>query len=209
MKYSASKLIKCSAAQLVYFQKRKEYFESLSKYEELGTKFQSKIVKDESLANVVADEMRGCYSFNGNEIFFCIDMIKNGEFYEIKSIFDKNGNDTVEYDDWYLENSLIQCAFYKSLLLNMEGDILFTPKFRIKEGYKKVFLKVNKEAPYYLIFGNVGKYNVKVINSLAIIDFYKDKISHLTNYDDAREFDNLWKHKEFGLLSNYFKFEKL
>lgn len=97
MKYSASKLIKCSAAQIVYFKNRAEHF--LNRQLLLGEQYQSKIIKDESLANIVADEMRGCYAYNNIEIFFCVDMIKNGEFYEIKSIFDDNGNETLEYPE--------------------------------------------------------------------------------------------------------------
>lgn len=204
MKYSASKLIKCSAAQIVYFKNRAEHF--LNRQLLLGEQYQSKIIKDESLANIVADEMRGCYAYNNIEIFFCVDMIKNGEFYEIKSIFDDNGNETLEYPEWYLHSSLLQCAFYKSLILKMDGNILYTPKFRIKEGYKKVHIQINKKAPYYLLFGQVGKYEIQVQNPDKIIEFYKDKIEHCNDYSSAREFDSKYKFKEFDLLKQYFNY---
>lgn len=207
MKYSAGDLVKRSAAQLVFL---REKLESILTARMLkGEKFQSKVVKDESLSNVVADEMRGCYAYNDIEIFFCIDMIKNGNFYEIKSVFDKNGNDSLEYDDWYLNSSLLQCAFYKSLLLKMEGNKLYTPKFRIKEGYKKISIEINKNNPYYLIFGKIGIWEIKVINPDEIINFYKDKISHLKYMEDAKIFDLKFKHKEFELLNPYFQYNKL
>lgn len=207
MKYSAADLIKRSCAQLVYFRDRTERI--LSQMAINGIQYQSKIVKDESLANTVTDEMRGCYAYDDVEIFFCIDMIKNGEFWEIKSIQDENGNETLEYPQWYLNSSLLQCAFYKSLLLRMEGDMLFTPKFRIKEGYKRVALQINKNNNYYLQFGGVGVWQIDVINADALIEFYKNKINHITDYTEARAFDRQFKFKEFELLKQYFTYVKI
>jgi hypothetical protein len=207
MRYSAADLVKRSCAQLVYFKNYKE--DVLSQRALNGEEYQSKIVKDESLANTVADEMRGCYSYDDVEIFFCIDMIKNGEFYEIKSIQDDNGNETLEYSEWYLNSSLLQCAFYKSLLMEMNGNKLYTPKFRLKEGYKMSCVEINNNANYYLKFGGVGVWRIDVVNPTDIIDFYKNKIAHITDYDDARAFDREFKWKEFEVLKKYFTFSKI
>lgn len=213
LKYSAADLVKRSAAQIVYLiNKRQVIYNWMI---EKGMEFQSKIVKDESLANIVAEEMRGCYSYeslendNKIDIFFCIDMIKNGCFYEIKSVLDQEGNDTTEYPEWYLRSSVLQCAFYKSLLLRMEGNVLFTPKFRLKEGYKKAALEVDVNAPYYLIFGNVGTFEIEVKNPDKIIDFYKNKISYLSSLGIARIFDGYHKWKEFDELQEFFSYKKI
>lgn len=207
MRYSAADLVKRSCAQLVYFKNYKE--DVLSQRALNGEEYQSKIVKDESLANTVADEMRGCYSYDDIEIFFCIDMIKNGEFYEIKSIQDDDGNETLEYPEWYLNSSLLQCAFYKSLLMEMNGNKLYTPKFRLKEGYKMSCVEINNNANYYLKFGGVGVWKIDVVNPTDIIDFYKNKIAHITDYDDARAFDREFKWKEFEVLKKHFTFSKI
>lgn len=207
MRYSAADLVKRSCAQLVYFKNYKE--DVLSQRALNGEEYQSKIVKDESLANTVADEMRGCYSYDDVEIFFCIDMIKNGEFYEIKSIQDDDGNETLEYPEWYLNSSLLQCAFYKSLLMEMNGNKLYTPKFRLKEGYKMSCVEINNNANYYLKFGGVGVWRIDVVNPTDIIDFYKNKIAHITDYDDARAFDREFKWKEFEVLKKHFTFSKI
>ena len=205
MKYSASDLVKRSAAQIVYLRYRAEA--ALSRRALLGEQYQSKIVKGESLSNVVADEMRGCYTYDGDEIFFCIDMIKNGEFFEIKSVQDKDGNETDIYPEWYLNNLLLQCAFYKSLILNMNGSTLYTPKFRLKEGFKKAHIEINKSASYYLIFGSVGMFKVDVIDPKKIISFYENKIDHCTDYEMARKYDTEYKRKEFELLSPFFQYQ--
>ena len=207
MKYSASELVKRSSMQLVYL--REKNMRILTKMMANGTAYQSHIVKDESLANIVAEEMRGCYTYDDNQIFFCIDMIKNGDFYEIKSVLNESGEDADEYDEWYLNSSLLQCAFYKSLIMRMDSDILFTPKFRVKEGYKKTYLKIDKNANYYLKFGKIGEYKVDVTDPDKLIDFYKNKINSLTDYYSAKNFDIEFKHKEFGLLEKYFTWEKI
>ena len=219
MKYSASDLVKRSAAQIIYLKDKLDSI--LSRRMLNGEAYQSKIVKDESLSNTVADEMRGCYTyidkkegeiFNDEsvEIFFCIDMIKNGCFYEIKSVLDEDGNETTEYPDWYLNSSLLQCAFYKSLLLRMNGNKLFTPKFRVREGYKKSAMDVDVNAPYYLIFGTIGTWEVVVNDPDAIIDFFKNKIHYIRGgYTWARDFDGQYKRKEFDLLKEYFTFTKI
>lgn len=218
--FSASDLIKRSCAQIVYLHnKQKQIYTDMMQN---GTKYQEKIIDEEKIKNQVADELRGCYTYsNINEkfinkpilfhIFFCIDMLKNNEFYEIKSILDENGNNITTYPQWYFNNSLLQCAFYKSLLMNLDTDKLYTPKFRIKEGYKKQCIQINNNANYYLKFGDVGLYQIDVLNPEKIIEFYKNKINHIYfyDYDIARKFDYQFKWKEYDFLNQYFTYKKI
>lgn len=209
IKYSASDLIKKSCRQIVFLRNKKEQI--ISAMQRKGVQFQSKITEEVRLSNKgeVAEELRGSYSYNDIVIFFCIDLYANDCFYEVKSIFDRDGNESTTYEDWYLNNSLLQCALYKSLLMLGDNDCLFTPKFRLKEGFEFKAQPINKLNDYFLIFGNVAKYKIDIINPIEIINFYKEKISSLENYDVATIFDNKYKRKEFKLLKKYFKYTEI
>jgi len=69
-------------------------------------------------------------------LFFCIDLVKEDLFVEIKSIEDENN-----YEDWYLYSSVLQSTFYATLLKQVKS--LDTPKFRKKEGYKQEHIILN------------------------------------------------------------------
>lgn len=207
--YSASELLKRSAAQLVYFRRTGNKPQTTENMK-IGEAYQAKV--SESTRNEghkVADEMGGCYVFDVNAIYFCIDIVREDCFVEVKSVFDENGQDCLTYPNWYFENSVLQCAVYKSLLLNMEGNILVTPKFRLNDGYDLRKMNVNKSLPYILKFGNVGTFRVDVANDGKLLKFLKDKIKALKDYDTARAFDAIYKHKEFGLLQDCFTYTKI
>jgi len=210
-KFSAADLIKCSARQMVYLANKKERIASYLQMK--GVEYQSRIVADEKNHGIVADEMRGCYncSLDGDDItiFFCIDMVKDGKFYEIKMNNDIDGNVRTDYEPWYFQISLLQCAFYKSLLLKMHDHTLYTPKFRIKEGFEKAALQINPEWDYILKFGEIGEFVVDVVNPDKIIDFYKNKIANITDYDAATDFDREFKHKEFKHLEKYIVYRQI
>lgn len=205
-KYSASDLIKKSSRQIVFLRNKKERIATAMQRK--GIEFQSKITNDVRLSNkgIVAEELRGSYSYDDVTIFFCVDLFANDCFFEVKSVFDDDGNNSLEYEEWYLKNSILQCALYKSLLMLGDNDCLFTPKFRIREGFEYKAQPVNKLNDYFLIFGDVAKYKIEVDNPMEIINFYKKKINSLCDYDTATVFDNMYKRKEFETLSNHFKY---
>lgn len=209
IKHSAADLLKKSAMQIVFLRNRKERY--ATKMQEIGNEYQSKVSNDDKYKNkgLYAEELRGSYSFDNNVIFFCIDMISDGNFFEIKSIQDKEGNITDEYPEWYLNNSLLQCAFYKSMLILGDNKTLFTPKFRIKEGFEYKAMEVEPTNDYTLLFGDKLKFKVDVKKPQAIIDFYKNKIEHLENYDTAKEYDNQFKFKDFDVLKKCFKYTEI
>lgn len=208
IKYSAADLIKKSCRQMVFLRNKKEQI--VSAMQRKGVQFQSKITEEikEQNRGEVAEELRGSYSYDNKTIFFCVDLYFNECFYEVKSIFDKDGNVSDTYDEWYLNISALQCAFYKSLLMLGDNGRLFTPKFRIREGFEFKAQEINKFNDYFLIFGNVGKYKIEVSDPEAIIDFYKYKIESLVDYDTASIFDYKYKRKEFDILKEYFSFTK-
>lgn len=149
-----------------------------------------------------ADEMQGVYRCGEDNIYFCIDIVKPNAFIEVKSVFG-------DYESWFFESSLLQCAVYKSLLMHMEGNTLKTARFRLNEGAEEKTITVDVKQPYYLKFGNVGTFEVKVKNSKEILNFLKKKIEALTDYTSAHSFDEQWKHKEFSLLRKYFEYSKI
>ena len=85
----------------------------------------------------------------------------------------KNIDEGTEVAQWFLESSLLQCAFYKSLLLHSNGFVT-TPKFRIKEGYSKESKRVDVNKPYILHIGN-DEYKVSLKNkkgSEKILEYF-------------------------------------
>jgi len=132
-----------------------------------------------------------------------------GIFYEVKSILDEFGKESDEYEGWYLESSLLQCALYKSLLIEGNNERLYTPKFRLREGYKMRCVEVDINGPYQLIFGSKLKYEVEVLDSRSIIEYYESKVGACVDYDSATKWDAEHKFKDFSLLRDYFRWREI
>ena len=208
MIYFATDLATKSCAQIVHYIKNNDRPQP-SDRRWIGVEFQDNVVKHSSIGNEVYSEMRGFYDHNEHRVYFCIDMVKNGSFYEIKSVTDKEGKATSEYEDWYFNSSILQCALYKTMLLNMTGNTLDTPAFRVEAGFDYNTLEVNKQNPYYLLFGRVGVFRIELTDPNKIIGFINDKIDALKDYKSAYAFDAIWKHKEFELLKDSFTYTKV
>ena len=203
-RYSASKLLKHSSAQLVYF-RRTGTNPPITPNIIAGEKYQHSVSdKSREDGHNVCDEMCGHYDFGDNAIYFCIDFVREDGFFEVKSV-----NNPSSYEQWYFEASILQCAVYKALLNAMGGNTLVTPKFRLDEGYSYQSIEANKSLPYKLIFGDVGTYIVDVTDGERLIRFLKEKINSLKDYNTARAFDAKYKHKEFSLLRNCFTYKKV
>lgn len=208
-RYSASELIKRSAAQLVFFREA-NVTPPVTAQMRVGEAYQHNISeKFKSEGHKVADEMCGCYTYDENAIYFCIDIVRDDEFVEVKSVLDENKQNSLIYPEWYFQSSILQCAVYKSLLIGMDGCTLTTPKFRLDAGYELITKEVNKSLPYRLKFGEVGTYTVDVLDENRIIKFIKDKINALENFSTARAFDDKFKHREFDFLKDCFTYSKI
>ena len=153
--------------------------------------------------------MGGCYTYGDTAIYFCIDIVREDCFVEVKSVLNENREDCLTYPTWYFEQSILQCAIYKALLMNMDGNTLVTPKFRLDAGYADRSIEVNKSMPYTLQFGGVGNYVVNVKDDTRLINFLKDKIKALKDYDTATAFDAKYKHREFDLLKDCFTYKQI
>lgn len=197
--FSASDLIKKSAAQIKYLQLRRElYRKKLTENCQRGVNYQAKM----ACKLEAAEEFRGTYCQDDIVIYFCNDLVTTNKIVEVKSIVG-------EAESWYFESSLLQTAFYKAMLMLSSGW-LFTPKFRIKEGYARDKIHVDPFIDYHLLFGNKEyKITIPTIEDAKIIvDFFVQKASIIAkgSWDEARSFDSKYKFKQYEALNNHFKY---
>lgn len=192
--FSAADLVKRSAMQIKYFREKSMDRPHTAKMDQ-GVERQKKVAK-ENLGS--CEEMRSTLESGDIIIFACHDIVCGDRIIESKS---------TEYgkEDWYLESSLVQTAFYKSILMQSSGWLV-TPKFRVKEGYERETNKVDPNIPYQLDFGG-DVYDVVVNNPNAIINYFVEKAkATLGSYDDCRDYDAEHKFKHFEQLKDYFSF---
>lgn len=194
MNFSASDLIKKSAAQILYKEVKKiEWKKTNRQYR--GNEYAEEIVKKENASS----ERRGCIVVENCNLFFCIDMLKDNLAVEIKMIENS-------YEDWYLHSSILQATFYYTALSKVKT--LYTPKFKLKEGYKQEATSIPSNLEFQLWFGD-DKY--KIFTNEDIYNHYVKKMKLIhdclnpINFEDCRKFDNHYKFKEFNLLKPKFK----
>ena len=162
-----------------------------------GESFQDKIAKETD--GIIGQEMRGCYKTDSFVIFFSNDIVCSDYIMEVKSV-DKNRI----VEDWYFNNSIVQCAVYKSLLSVCDGNLI-TSKFFVEQGNPCVQTKINDNIEYYLLFGD-NKYLISVTNTDKIIQFISAKALASMDWTEAKKFDTLYKHKEYETLKDCFSF---
>lgn len=197
MKFSASELVKRSASQLLYKEiKRIQWQATLRQFE--GNKYAEEIVLKEGASS----EKRGIINLGEDLLFFCIDLVKDNLFVEIKMIKDEN-----DYEDWYLYSSIMQSTFYATLLRQVKT--LDTPKFRKKEGYLQEHISVPKNFKFELWFGNNQKY--EIMPNEEVMNHYLNKAKLIkscineADFDTCREFDSKYKFKEFSIFKPKYK----
>lgn len=117
MKFSASALVKNSARALCYQRTHtvKRNLAMMIKGNELG----AKKVRG-------YPEMRGCYEFNGHAIFYCIDDIIPGK---VTRLIEHKSVQRKPAEPWYFLRSVVQTAFYHSLLLQNPCKDYYTASF--------------------------------------------------------------------------------
>jgi len=195
--FSAADLVKRSANQINFLRERREKI--ISARISAGVKYQHKEVEK---LNMQAEEMRSIYKVKNFVIFASHDSItKDGNCVEIKSI-------EGEWKDWYLESSLLQCAFYLSIIKGSDGTIV-TPSFRVKEGYDRVCSIIDKNCRYFLHFGDVADYEIQVRNYKRILEYFTKKAEATLDKQSAIIYDSNHKFKHFKELKRYFTYRKV
>ena len=202
--FSAKDLCSQSCKQIRMFQVHPELrtiTASQRKHMIDGVSFQSKIASKQD--NLIGEEMRGYYTHRDIRIFFCNDIVCKDKIIEVKYI---GGSRTVE--KWYFESSLLQAALYYSLLLCSENLELVTATFAREERKPERKILFNKEMNYYLHFGN-DVYQIHCSSPKKIVSFFTQKASSTSNWNDAKAFDQEFKHKEYQVLKKYFSYTKV
>ena len=195
-KFSASDLVKKSASQILYLTLKKiRLTPTPGQYK--GDKHAEEVVKKEEASS----EKRGVVELDDSLVFFCVDMVKDNKYVEIKMV-----EDMEDYPDWYLHSSIMQATLYASLLQDVK--YLDTPKFRKKEGYKQEVILVAKNPIFELWFGE-DKYEIYPDSQVKEHYLNKAKLieSCIANmdYSTCREFDSRYKFKEFELFKPLYK----
>jgi hypothetical protein len=195
--FSVGKLCKQSASQILFLSNRPP--QVVATPEQIaGIKYQSQV----SLSKY--KEMCGNSSISGKTLYYSWDevQVKSGgilRFIEHKKV-------AGDYQNWYLNNSLLQTAIYAAFTLKTRR--LNTAKFYSALGNPVYTIDTRGASrKFFLKFGN-ETYRVSVTNTDKIRKFMKNKIKSLENYTLAKEFDSIWKHKEFELLSDCFTYTK-
>lgn len=191
MNIGAANLVKDSASKLLYMELNKVE-RPVSQGQLDGNKYADSVVKKEK----GCAEKRGTVKLRDAMLYFCVDMVKDGRFIEIKSV-----RDELDCPEWYLTSSVLQSTFFATLLQKV--DYLDTPKFRLDEGYPNEVMELPKDRPFELWFG-IRKFRVH--SDTVLMGHYYAKIEVLSeglknkSYDGVREWDAKYKFKEFDIF---------
>ena len=197
---SASDLVKKSALQIRFLRLKKQSI--LTWRMQQGIAYQNKVAIEHKAE--AAQEYRTTVQLGDLVIFACHDIITPDYMMEVKSITPGS-----KIEDWYLKSSLLQVAFYQSLFKISDGWVV-TPKFRIKEGYEKQRLLLDKNLPYLLKMGEDSTWEVDTHNPHLIVDYFREK-GEVTFKDewDCRKYDTKHKFKHFDECKEFFTFRML
>ena len=197
--FSAKDLCVRSCMQIKMFTEHPDLRPNPSPNAIQGAEYQHKLFL--SLPNTIGEEMRGSYCWYGKFIInFSNDIVCNDKIIEVKTV-----NKPVE--EWYFKSSIWQCAVYYSLLM-MSDRRLVTSTFYIEQGNPKIETVVDENIKYILYFGE-DKYEIEVTNPYSIVDFIKRKAIASTDWQDAKLFDQEYKHTEFEKFNSCFKYKKI
>jgi hypothetical protein len=209
--FSAKDLLTKSCRQIKMLNVHPELKTGPSSMMVYGSKFQDAVA--DTLSNIIGQEMRGTYVSNnyGHNIAinFSNDIVCNSKdhnftIYEVKSVV---GN----APEWYKQSSLLQCAFYKTMIL-MGADRLETASFYVNEGHERNIVCINphiNRVKYILLFGE-EKYEVDVWDAAHIIGFFEYKAACCCGgWDLATKWDEHYKHAEFECLKNFFSYRNI
>lgn len=197
MNFSAAQLVKQSASQILYYIITKSS-RPVTEAQINGNAYATNLTKNLGYCS----EKRGIVTYKDHKIYFCVDAVHEDNYIEIKQVSDQNN-----YQEWYLESSIMQATLYASLLNKVKT--LDTPEFRLKEGYQQEVIKVHDPFKFYLYFGTdkiLVEPNKKILNhylikACLIANCVKEK-----NFELCRVFDAEFKHKEFIMYKPNFTF---
>lgn len=197
--FSAKDLCSRSCMQIKMFTEHPELRPKPSPNAISGIEYQHELFLN--TPDAIGEEMRGTYCwYDRFYINFSNDIVCKDKIIEVKTV-----KEPVE--EWYLKSSIWQCAVYCSLLLKSDRHLI-TSTFYVEQGHPKIETVVDENIKYVLYFGK-DKYEIKVTDPDSIVDFIKRKALASRDWQDAKFFDEEYKHKEFEKFSPCFKYEKI
>ena len=191
MNISASQLVKRSASQLLFKELKRLQWKPTDRQLKGNAYADAVVLKEEA-----SSEKRGIVKLDDDLLFFCIDLVKDNKFVEIKMVENQD-----DYEPWYLFSSIMQSTFYATLLTQVET--LNTPSFRKKEGYPQEVIRIPDNFKFELWFGD-EKYQVYPNDRIMNHYFEKARIIKSSiktmDYDTCKKFDSVYKFNEFKLF---------
>jgi len=202
--FSASELVKCSAAQIKWNKQEKQ--KALNQGLQLPVKAPSErmIRGNEWASSRIKSpyvEMGGPFRHTHSTIWFSMDEVrvtpKTYKFIEHKMV-------ETNPEEWFFYSSVIQTAFYGAMLGTMES--IKTAKF-YKGEHHQLYI-ADKKHVVQLHFGE-DVYNIK-FDSVQVIRFFLTKAKAIqSDWATAKQFDVSWKKKEWEWFVNYVTYKKV
>jgi hypothetical protein len=198
--FSAKDLLTRSCMQIKMFAEHPEKKPLPSQMVAYGEKFQKAVA--DTIPNIVGEEMRGSYvnMAHGITINFSNDIVCEDKIIEVKSV-------KYPVEDWYLNSSLLQCAFYKSMIA-LGARHFETASFYVNLGHERKYVDVSQAVRYILIFGE-EKYEVFVSSPHDVVWFFEHKALCSTDWSIAKAWDAKYKHREFECLNQYISYKTI
>lgn len=198
---SASDLIKKSAKTICYF-RNKNLQQSVTPRMLAGTDHQFAVSDDSNLV-----EMRGTYEYNSRLLvhytFDEIEKFNENAYYLIEHKYLEPGS---VLEDWYVEYSIIQVAFYKSLHILNPKKGYYTAKFHRNQGNPVRFIDLKGSVCKAVLYLADKRYEIEPSNPQAIVKFYIDKALSSLGYESAIAFDMENKFKEWQELKRHIRY---
>ena len=194
MNFSASELVKKSLSQLLYNKVINKIHLKPTDNQIKGNEYSQKISNKEGGLS----EKRGIINIGDDKLYFCVDLIQDNKFIEIKMVNNEN--------DFFLKSAILQSTLYCSLLKKVKT--LDTPTFLKKEGIKNEIIVRPDKYTFELWFGDK---RYKIYSNSNVENFYINKLKSLKNcilhknFNGAKLYDSKYKGKEFDILNPKYK----
>lgn len=201
MLFSASDVIKFSASKIVYISKHGKKDVTIGQLQ--GESYAEK-------HSLGLKEMRGCFSFDDDKVFFSFDEIRVCDLYyfiEHKSI-DKSRN----LEDWYFKSSTMQVAFYSALYRFSNVKTYETATFYKEKTNENNVLSLKdveyNKCRFLLNFGG-DIYEIILHDDRSLMKFFYNKMKSCYSYDSAKQWDNFYKNKEYEYVKSFYSIRKM
>ncbi len=198
--FSAKDLCTRSCMQLKMFMEHPELKPKPNLNQLNGVNFQHEFAK--TIPNIIGEELGNFIEVENIRIYFSNDIVCNDKIIEVKNI---DENRTLE--KWYFNSCVLQSAIYKTLTYYCNNK-LRTSKFHVNNGNPFIECSLNENIPFLLYMGK-EQYEINVLNYDVFLRYLTKKAKSVLNWDDAKFFDLKYKGKEFDILKNYIKINKI